>query len=109
MKAAIQSFALSDRNSRRRLSALPCLALFLVLEIFAGSGVLHKSIHADSAAPGHHCVITLLAQGQVHAPAAALGWVAFVSVFLFCLPLTRAALVSSFVYRLCPSRGPPRF
>ena len=105
---AMTWLALRSRNSRR-VVALLCLALFLVLEVFAASSGLHHSLHADSAAPGHTCVLTLLAQGQLDVPAVGAASLVVVLGFLFSLPVFHAAAVSSFDYRLTPTRGPPRF
>ena len=46
------------------MSAAFCLLLFVVLQVFASSGPLHRLIHHDADSPDHHCAITLLAQGQ---------------------------------------------
>lgn len=108
VKAVGTWLTLRSRNSRR-LAALLCLTLFLVLEIFAASSGLHHSLHADSTAPGHTCVLTLLAQGQFDVPAVGLTSFVVMLGFLFSLPAFHAATVSPFDYRLAPTRGPPRF
>lgn len=108
MKPEIAWLKLPARNSRP-VWAILCLALFVVLQLFAASGPLHKSFHADSDTPDHHCVITLLAQGKV-TPATASLWVAiFIALFLFFLPQITAVFYSSFDYRFSSSRAPPRF
>ena len=91
------------------MAALAGLVLFVALQVFAASGNLHKAIHSDATAPGHHCVITLLTHGQVNAPVVSGIWVAFVAALIFILPLVQSAVLSSFDYRLSPSRAPPRF
>jgi len=106
-KAAIQ---LALRNwSYRQLWALPCLLLFLALQPFAGSEVLHQAIHSDANSPAHHCAITLLTQGQVSPPLVPSLWIAFAATLIFFLPPFKTAAFSSFDYRLCSSRAPPCF
>lgn len=108
MTAAKTWLTLRSRNSRRTV-ALLCLALFLVLEIFATSSSLHNSLHSDSTAPGHSCVLTLLAQGHLDVPAAAAISLAVILGFILALPMLYAAAISSFDFSLAPTRGPPRF
>lgn len=91
------------------MGALAVLLLFVVLQVFAASGDLHRAIHPDANSPGHHCVITLLSHGQVHAPVVSGIWVAFVAALIFFLPLIQSAMFPSFDHRLSPSRAPPRF
>jgi hypothetical protein len=106
MKAAATGFALPGRNSRRFWAAI-CLALFLTLQLFAASGSLHRAIHSDASAPSHHCVITLLSQGQLNTPEVFTSGLVFVAALLFFLPPLHATLSSSIDYRLSPSRAPP--
>ena len=107
MKEVLTCFALRNANIRRFGAGL-CLALFLLLQLFAVSSSLHERIHADSSLPGHHCVITLVAQGDLSGPAALTG-LGIIITAGFCLPLLhRVATLSSFDYRLSPSRAPPR-
>jgi hypothetical protein len=106
MKATATGFALPSRTSRRLWAAI-CLALFLTLQVFAASSSLHQAIHADAAAPSHHCVITLLSHGQLNAPEVFTGCLVFVAALLFLLPSRVATLSASFDYRLSPSRAPP--
>ena len=106
MKAAMRSYALQIRISRR-VCALICLALFLLLQLFAVSGALHRAVHADAAAPNHHCVVTLLAKGQVSAPQLAIALSVFIAPFFFHLPLLQPAVCSASDHRLSPGRAPP--
>ena len=108
MKAATTSFALRNRNSRRSV-ALLFLGLFFVLQIFSASTELHQSIHSDAAAPDHHCVLTLFAQGHISAAASAVGVAVILAAFAFFLPPLRTAVISSSDYQLAPGRAPPRF
>ena len=98
---------MSMLSLRRRVCAAVCLALFLTLQLFASSSSLHKLIHPDADSPGHHCAITLLAQGQVSAPEALPILVAFVAGLFYVLPLVQSAEHSSFDYRFSSSRAPP--
>ena len=108
VKEALTCLALRNGTLRRSGAGL-CLALFLLLQLFAVCGSLHERIHADSSLPGHHCVITLVAQGDLSAPASLTAFAIIVSIG-FCLPLLlRVSTLSSFDYRLSPSRAPPRF
>jgi hypothetical protein len=106
VRAAI-TLALRNRVDRRIL-ALFCLALFFTLQLFAASSTLHQAIHADANSPGHHCVITLLAQGQLDAPVVSAGAIALMATLLFCLLPATSARFSSFDYRFSSSRAPPR-
>ncbi|HLX71764.1 MAG TPA: hypothetical protein VKV04_19290 [Verrucomicrobiae bacterium] len=100
---------LSFRNETpRRVWSVVCLAAFLALLVFTSSPRLHKLIHPDADSADHECAITMLAHGQVSAPVAPPVLVAFVAAVLFLLPLLQSAVYSSFDYRLCPSRAPPR-
>jgi hypothetical protein len=108
MKAARTWFVSRSRNFRP-LAALLCLGLFLLVEVFAASGSLHEKLHTDASAPGHHCVVTLLSQGQLDVSSGAIGCILVVLGFAFSLPWFYEAAVSSFDYQLAPSRGPPRF
>ena len=108
MKVTGKSFAFRNQ-SVRRIWALMVLVLFIALQVFAGSATLHKAIHADASSPSHHCVITLLAKGQVNAPPSLGALVAFTAALIFFLPLFQTAARPSFDYRLSPSRAPPRF
>ncbi len=108
MNEAMNRFPPRARGFRRGAAWL-CLALFLSLQLLAVSAPLHQRIHSDSTAPGHHCAITLLTQGQLSAPdvLAGLGLIFTAGI---CVPLLcRAVALSSFDYRLCPSRAPPRY
>ena len=107
MRSALTRFASRD-GSFRRVGAIVCLGLFLTLQLFASSALLHKAVHADADSAGHHCVITLLSHGQVNAADVAPIVATFVAVTFFLLPLISSAVLSSFDYRFAPSRGPPR-
>jgi hypothetical protein len=108
MKVADKSFARRSQSTRR-MGALAGFLLFVALQAFAASGDLHKAIHSDANAPGHHCVITLLTHGQVNAPVVSGIWIAFVAALIFFLPLLQSAVLSSFDLRLSLGRAPPRF
>jgi hypothetical protein len=108
MQLAVKHFAPQSPRARR-IGALAGLLLFVALQVFAGSSTLHKAIHSDANAPGHHCVITLLTHGQVNAPVVSGVWAAFAAALIFFLPLIQSAVLSSFDLRLSPSRAPPRF
>ena len=108
MKTAASKNAWQNRSSRS-LWAVLLLALFLSLQLFAGSGSLHRVLHSDAGSPDHHCVITLLTQGQVNVPVVLGIWLAFATALIFSLPLLQATVQSSLDLRLAPGRAPPRF
>lgn len=85
------------------------LALFLSLQLLAGSGKLHHALHSDASSADHHCPLTLLTQGEVNVPVVLGIWLAFATVLIFSLPLLQAAAQSSLDLRLAPGRAPPRF
>src|SRR5690349_236121 len=66
-------FALMDRLRHRGKQGIlsksgkgaVLLALFVSVLALANSATLHQAIHPNAAAPDHHCVVTLLANGQV--------------------------------------------
>ena len=107
MKTAAAKIALPNRSSRS-LWALLFLALFLSLQLFASSGTMHRTIHSDANSPNHHCVLTLLTQGQVNGPVVLGLWLTFAAALIFSLPLLQAAVQSSLDLRLAPGRAPPR-
>jgi hypothetical protein len=107
MTAATKWFALKNRSARQ-VGALGCLLLFVILQAAAISNSLHKAIHADAGEPGHNCVITLLAQGHVDAPATLPGLLAFVAAMYFLLPAPKPTFAFSVDCRLPSSRAPPR-
>ncbi len=106
MNAAMTRNALRSR-SFPRACALICLALFLMLQLLAVSVALHRAVHADAAAPTHHCAITLLAKGQVSASALAVALAVFAALVPFVLPPLESAALPASDYRLAPGRGPP--
>jgi hypothetical protein len=55
-------------HCRFRLPAGILVVLFLVLAGISASPTLHHAIHADAGSTNHHCIITVLAQGQFEAP-----------------------------------------
>lgn len=82
------------------------LILFLVLLGLAAIPSLHQAIHDDANAPGHHCAVSALANGQVEMPDC---------VASICLPLTffgcvlpnSDPLIPGFEELLPPGRAPP--
>jgi hypothetical protein len=97
------------KQAPRRVWSVGCLAAFLTLLLFTSSESLHKLIHPDADSPDHECAITMLAHGQVNAPAVPPVLVVFAAGIFFLLPLFETAEFSSFDYRFCFSRAPPRF
>jgi hypothetical protein len=56
------------KHCRFRLRAAILTVLFVAAVCFATSPALHRAIHADAGSTNHHCIITVLAQGQFEAP-----------------------------------------
>jgi hypothetical protein len=96
------------KTAPRRIWSVVCLAGFIALLLFTSSSQLHRLIHPDADSADHECAITMLAHGQLDAPVVPPVLVAFVAAVFFLLPLFQSAVISSFDYRLCPSRAPPR-
>lgn len=97
---------LRDRGIRR-FWAVVCLLLFLTVEVLASSVVLHKVIHPDADSPLHHCVVSLLAQGQLTCGTVAAEVVLIVVVVLLRLPPLKTVANVAVDCRLSPSRAPP--
>src|SRR5438874_12775328 len=60
-------------TSRFRFRLAPSLGLalvllYLLLVSLASLPQFHQAIHPDGNQPGHNCVVTLLAQGQIDLP-----------------------------------------
>jgi hypothetical protein len=108
MKLAETRAGLPSRETLRMLAALS-LALFVGLQIIAASTALHRSLHRDAGTSGHRCVITLLTQGQMTAPALAVGWALVTAVILRLTALPVAPVYSSDRRLSPPGRAPPRF
>jgi hypothetical protein len=54
-------------NKRRGkgLFSLLALGLYLFVSALASSSELHRFVHHDADSPQHHCIATVLANGQV--------------------------------------------
>jgi hypothetical protein len=60
--------AFQPRRIRHRRGLLVgglMLSLYLMLQVLAGSAVLHHWLHHDSNSPDHQCVIKQVAEGEV--------------------------------------------
>lgn len=92
--------------SGRPAKAVLLLGLFLSVLGVANSATLHQLIHSDAASANHHCAATLLASGQVDAPASAVQVVpaAPISVSLIFPDISAPAEIS---FNLPLGRGPP--
>jgi hypothetical protein len=108
MRKAMAIFSFRG-EAPRRIWAVICLASFLALQAVASSGTLHKWIHPDADSPDHECAVTMFLHGQVDSVATFVPLVTCVAALFFLLPLLESAVFSSFDYRFCPSRAPPRF
>lgn len=90
-------------------AALAGLLMFVLLVATAcsASQALHQSFHHDSDATGHFCLVCFFAKGHVSAASVALVAAAVAFHCLGSVALARTAALSSFDYRLSPSRAPP--
>src|ERR1044072_3874612 len=94
MKQTGKSVA-SRSESSRRVFALICLVLFVGLQIFASSSALHRAIHNDADSPTHHCVISLIKQGEATVAAAPNLSVTFAIALLFFLAPFHSVVTAS--------------
>jgi hypothetical protein len=106
MRAVMTGLALRSRVFRQ-VAALLCLTLFVGLHIVSASATLHETLHADAANAEHHCVVSILADGQVQVPALVSAHILPVLGFVCFLPVLRMAPSRCFDCRLAPTRGPP--
>ena len=82
------------------------LGVFLFGLALTYSESLHQRVHADAGKPGHQCLVTLLAAGQIDAvPAAISIQPTPCAVSLFAWPDT--PVFRSPAYSIPPGRGPP--
>ena len=89
-----------------RASAAVATLLFLSLLALASSSALHRALHADAQDAHHHCVITMLAQGQMDAPVADISTALPHACVQGAPPVT--IVVPSIVLELLPpGRAPP--
>jgi len=85
---------------------LVLLFLFASVLTLANSATLHRTLHANATAPDHHCVVTLLANGQVDvsssvATAAAPSTLVILAIF------ADLSCETGICFNLPLSRGPP--
>ncbi|MDB6035554.1 MAG: hypothetical protein JWM16_5892 [Verrucomicrobiales bacterium] len=94
------------RGSMKLLASALMLMLYLWLQALAVSSTLHHAVHQDASASNHHCVVTLVSQGQVcHScplDSVPLPAVTFLEVSYFEL-----SPVIAVRYILLPGRAPP--
>jgi hypothetical protein len=96
---------LSAAGVKPRLACL-LFGLFILLQAQAASASLHKLFHPAAGSQNHHCVVTLLSDGQVeaHQPDSAL---AASSVLIVDDASPQILLLIALDYRLLPGRAPP--
>ena len=88
------------------LKAVLLLGLFLSVIAMAYSGILHKALHANAANPDHHCAVTLLASGQIDAPAG-IPPVVPLKIAPVCFLLPELPIPTGVSFNLPQGRGPP--
>jgi hypothetical protein len=108
----IEEFAIMRTNRTRgvggymRAIAAVMLGLYVFLAAMAALPALHEVFHHDSKAPGHHCAVTLLSQGQIETPIPPA--TVLLSHFCFCLPSQPDTLpIGKSSALLPPGRAPP--
>lgn len=104
MLAPRETLRKAPRN--RPLLAGLMLALFVFLLALAQFRTLHQLCHPEAGRSDHQCVVTMLATGQVDAPATLTALPPAPQVFRQ-PSLATPDLVSSADRTLLPSRGPP--
>ena len=82
------------------------LGVFLFGLALTYSESLHQRVHADAGKPGHQCVVTLLAAGQIDAVPAVIS-IRFTSGDVFLLAWPDIPVFRSPAYSIPPGRGPP--
>ena len=82
------------------------LGVFLFGLALTYSESLHQRVHADAGKPGHQCLVTLLAAGQIDAVPAVIS-IRFTSGDVFLLAWPDIPVFRSPAYSLPPGRGPP--
>jgi len=83
------------------------LLLFLGVQFLARSAAAHQFIHHDAKAPGHHCVVTVVAEGLLDFTPAPQP-IAADSILVPHLPRFVAAEHGIRAHRLPDGRAPPR-
>jgi hypothetical protein len=95
-----------NRLAGRRTKGALLLGLFLSVFAMASIGTFHEAFHPNANAPDHHCVVTLLASGQVDA-AATVPTVVVVPAEPVGVCQCEVSRPSSVSFNLPLSRGPP--
>ena len=83
--------------------------LLLVASAFSVSPSLHQLLHHNHAGGDQVCLACSLAHGQVSAAEVAIVAVALIFALICGALLQKTSPLSSFDYRLSPSRAPPSF
>ena len=91
---------------RRWWAGTLLLGVFLFGLALTYSESLHQRVHADAGKPGHQCLVTLLAAGQIDAVPAAIS-IRFTSGDVFLLAWPDIPVFRSPAYSIPPGRGPP--
>ncbi len=85
------------------------VVLLLWLATLASTSTFHQSLHADTDAGGHHCVICVFAHGLLDTAGVGVLAVLFVALCVELALLARTVALTSIDLRLAPSRAPPCF
>lgn len=93
----------------KAVAALFFLALFVFVQVLGSSPQLHRIYHPDADDSQHHCVVTLLASGQVLAPVIGDCIHSAVQEIVLQFRISENLFRSVFDLRLQPERAPPIF
>ncbi len=88
--------------------ALSLALLVLVLNAMAACPALHELVHHDADTPGHDCVVTMFAHGQVDSAAVEVS-VPIPSTVVATAPQFAIFVFAPVVENLPPGRAPPLF
>jgi hypothetical protein len=108
--ASVEPGRLNAGFRRMANAGIACglIAVLLLVTACCASQALHQSLHRDSDAGSHFCLVCLFAKGQVSAAPMAL---ISAAVLFYCLGSLRAEDAPApaiLDLRLSPSRAPPR-
>lgn len=94
-------------TTAKTVVSLLCLALFVFLQALAASPSLHRCLHHDADQIDHHCAVTLISQGNLHASAAGPGEAVLPAAYFFLTLTASESIHAPIDYLLLPGRAPP--
>lgn len=79
----------------------------LLLELLAANGAVHQALHHSGEAAPHHCVLCLLAQGQMDSPQSEAVLTVFLPSSSDPAPRVESIAPAHFTYLASLGRAPP--